>query len=243
MTNSVIEAIKNGTSDPHVRAAMMMGAGLESSWNTDAVGDNGKSFGPFQIYTVAHPGVTRAQASDPVWAVKYMLPSYQAGVNKVTPSLWQSNPSLAAATAAFYAERPKVMYKSSAITAKWPTVAAALAGQAYDTPTSGGGAGGGVVQAVNPLSSDYVDIQINNFKVGIMKLVNFALFFAAIGVGALFLLAGLILLFRGGTAREALRAAGGHAGTVVFAPVKAARAGTRYFVGPAGERGYDNGGD
>lgn len=238
MTNSVIEAIKQATSDPHVRAAMMMGAGLESSWNTDAVGDNGKSFGPFQIYTVAHPGVTRAQASDPTWAVHYMLPSYQAGVSKVTPSLWQSNPSLAAATAAFYAERPKVMYKSSAIAAKWPTVAAALSGEAYNTPTSGGtggGAGGGVVQAANPLSSDYIDIQINNFKVGIMKLVNFTLFFAAIGFGALFLIAGLILLFRGGTASDALRSVGGRAGSVAMVPVN--------VVKRVANGGTDNGGN
>lgn len=221
MTNAVIEAIKNATSDPHVRAAMMMGAGLESSWSTGAVGDSGKSWGPYQIYSVAHPGVSRAQASDPVWATNYMLPSYVQGVNKVTPSLWQSNPSLAAATAAYYAERPKNMYPSSRITAKWPTVAAALAGQAYDTPTSGGGVttAGNPLEGTNPLDAIWWENQLNSGVVGIMKAVNFALFFAAILFGGLLVLAGVYMVFRGDTMNQALRAGGG----VVFAPVRAIR--------------------
>lgn len=245
MTNAVIEAIKNATSDPHVRAAMMMGAGLESSWSTDAVGDNGKSFGPYQIYTVAHPSVSAAQAKDPVWATNYMLPAYQAGVSKVTPSLWQSNPSLAAATAAYYAERPKVMYPSSRIAAKWPTVAAALAGQAYNTPTTGGSGGGdpqgGGPVSGNPLDATFWDNKFNDVRVGFMKFANFALFFAACAVGGILMIAGLILIFRGGTVDDRLRMVSGRAWSVVKAPVVAVRKGTAYAVGPAGERGYEYG--
>lgn len=127
-TNTVIDAINRVASNARVRLAMFMGAQLESGMNPGAVGDNGKSFGIFQIYLVAHPQVTAAQAKDPDWAARFMLPAYEAGVNRVDPALWNSNPAMAAATAAFYAERPKVMYPTSRITASWPTVNAAWTG-------------------------------------------------------------------------------------------------------------------
>jgi hypothetical protein len=196
MANAVIDAIMQATTDPHVRASMIMGAGLESSWNVNAVGDAGKSFGPYQIYTVAHPNVTASQAKDPVWATNYMLPSYRNAVSKVSPSLWQSNPAMAAATAAFYAERPKVMYPTSTITAKWPTVQAALNGQDLTGPVTGGD---GIVQAVsNPLDAvgTAIDTVASDFKHGVMTAANFALFFAAVFVGGLLVATGVVLLFK-----------------------------------------------
>lgn len=193
MGNPVADAILSTTNDAHVRAAMLMGAMLESGMTTTAVGDNGKSFGPFQIYTVAHPNVSPSQAKDPGWAAAFMLPSYQAGVNKVTPSLWSSDPAKAAATAAYYAERPKVMYPDSRIRAAWPTVQSALNGQTIGPVTGGGG----VVPASDPLGiNQSVDNAVASFRKGVMILANMSLFFAATVVGGLLVLIGLVLIFR-----------------------------------------------
>lgn len=196
MGNAVVDAILGATNDAHVRAAMLMGAQMESGMTTGAVGDNGKSFGPFQIYLVAHPNVSAAQAKDPGWAAAFMLPAYQAGVNKVTPSLWTADPAKAAATAAFYAERPKVMYPESRYRAGWSTVQAALNGQVLG-PTTGTG---GIVTASDPLGVNAlgksVDDAVASFRKGVMILANMALFFAAATTGALLVLVGLILVFR-----------------------------------------------
>lgn len=194
MGNPVVDAILGTTNDAHVRAAMLMGAQLESGMSTSAVGDNGKSYGPFQIYLVAHPNVSPAQAKDPGWAAAFMLPSYQAGVNKVTPSLWQSDPAKAAATAAYYAERPKVMYPDSRIRSGWPTVQAALNGQTLG-PTTGTG---GVVTAANPLDAigNSVDEAVASFRRGIMVFANMSLFFSVAVAGSVLVLIGLVLIFR-----------------------------------------------
>lgn len=195
MGNPVVDAILGATNDAHVRAAMLMGAQLESGMSTGGVGDNGKSFGPYQIYTVAHPNVSPAQAKDPGWATAFMLPAYQAGVNKVTPSLWTADPAKAAATAAYYAERPKVMYPDSRIRSGWPIVQAAMNGQTIGPST--GGAGGGIVTASDPLGiNQSVDNAVASFRKGIMVLANMSLFFAAATVGALLVLIGLVLVFR-----------------------------------------------
>lgn len=126
--NPVVDAILAKTTDQKMRLALLMGSNLESGWNQAAVGDNNTSFGPFQIHLPVHPGVTKAQAEDPVWAVNYMFGSYQSGVNQVPASLWSSNPAQAAATAAFYAERPLNMYPSSRVQSAWPGVQAAASG-------------------------------------------------------------------------------------------------------------------
>lgn len=194
MTNPVVAAILGATNDAHVRAAMLMGAQLESGMSTSAVGDNGKSFGPYQIYTVAHPNVSPSQAKDPGWATAFMLPAYQAGVNKVAPSLWTSDPAKAAATAAYYAERPKVMYPDSRVRAAWPTVQDALNGQTIG-PTTGGT--GGIVQASDPLGiGQSVDNAVSSFRKGIMILANMSLFFTAAFLGGLMVLIGMVLIFR-----------------------------------------------
>lgn len=136
--NAVTDSIMSHTSDPNVRAAMLMGAFLESGANANSVGDQGTSFGPFQIHLPAHPGVTAQQAQDPQFAVAFMLPAYQNGVSQVPSSLWQTNPALAAATAAFKAERPLNMYAASSYNANWSKVIAVLGG---NTTLGGGGTG------------------------------------------------------------------------------------------------------
>lgn len=196
MANAVVDAIRSvAGSDPHVLAAMLMGSSLESNWNTQAVGDHGKSFGIFQIYTVAHPNVSAAQAQDPVWAAKFMLPAYQAGVAKVAPALWQSNPALASAQAAFYAERPAKMY--TGYDAKWSAVQAALAGADISGPVTGTGSAGGATLASDPLGVNALASGItDSFTHGIMTFANMMLFFTAgmlgltvftVGVGFIFL--------------------------------------------------------
>lgn len=196
--NAVVDAILSTTSDAHIRAAMLMGAQLESGMNAGAVGDNGKSFGPFQIYTVAHPNVSPAQAANPGWAAAFMLPAYTSGVSRVAPALWQSNPAQAAAQAAFNAERPKNMYPSSRISAAWPVVQSAMNGQTIGPTTgTGGGAGGGVVQASDPLGINAsVDNAVEGFRKGAMVLANMSLFFAAVVTGGVLTLVGLVLIFR-----------------------------------------------
>lgn len=146
-SNAVVNAILGVTSNTRVREAMLLGSDLESSWSTTAVGDQGTSFGPFQIHLPAHPGVTSAEAENPSWAAHYMLGAYEAGVNSVSPSLWSSNPELAAEEAAFAAERPAQNYfasdGSAVVNAKWAQALAALGGHAGTGGNPGGGAGGG----------------------------------------------------------------------------------------------------
>ncbi|WP_207309614.1 hypothetical protein, partial [Streptomyces kasugaensis] len=110
MADSVVQAILDATKDPHVRESMLLGSRLESSWNPGAVGDNGTSFGPFQIHLPAHPGVTAAQAQNPAWATRYMLSAYQRGAAAQPESLWRSNPEQAAEQAAVAAEAPAQSY-------------------------------------------------------------------------------------------------------------------------------------
>jgi hypothetical protein len=197
VSNAVVDAIFSATNDARVRMAMVMGGMLESGLNVNAVGDGGKSFGPFQIYTVAHPGVSASQAKDPNWAVKFMLGEYQAGVNKVPDAVWQANPAKAAATAAYYAERPKVMYTDKKINAAWPTVQGALNGQDVTVGGSGGGTGT-ATPAVFGLEEvgQSIDDAVESFRRGVMVLANMALFFSAVFVGGFFMVVGLILLFR-----------------------------------------------
>jgi len=143
---TLVGIINSTAPDSHTRLAMIMGSGLESSWSP-ATGDHGTSFGPFQIHLPAHPGVSASEAKDPTFAVRYMLPSYEAGVAKVADSLWQSDPKSAAALAAFYAERPANMYAARRVASVWsrmqsnqygtgvPTAGSANAGGTDPTPT------------------------------------------------------------------------------------------------------------
>ena len=126
----VIAAIEGATGNQEIREAMALGSYLESGWSDTAVGDNGTSFGPFQIHLPAHPGVTSSEAENPSWAVSYMLPAYTSGVAQVPSSTWSSDPETAAETAAYYAERPAETYFAShgtaAVNAAWTAVKTAL---------------------------------------------------------------------------------------------------------------------
>lgn len=51
----------------------------ESSWNPTATGDSGKSHGLAQIHSPSHPTVTRAQATDPKWAIDWMADRWAKG--------------------------------------------------------------------------------------------------------------------------------------------------------------------
>jgi hypothetical protein len=222
--NAVVDAIFGKTQDSRVRMAMVMGGMLESGLSTAPVGDSGHSYGPYQIYLVAHPNVTPAQARDPGWATAFMLPAYVAGVSKVPDALWQANPAKASATAAYYAEKPKVMYPDARISKAWPTVQAAMNGQTVGTGGgSGGGAGGGIVDALNPLDAvgQSVDNAVESFRRGAMVLANMALFFAATIVGGLLVAVGLVMLFR----ETSMNAAGSQVGSAfgTVNPIRLAR--------------------
>lgn len=111
------QAIDDASADPRVRQAMRMavlleGGNFEGGWgvgDTDLEG----SYGPYQInYQVHKSRISKEQALDPVAATRYMLPEFQAAVERVPAALWRDDPSQAAALAAYYAERPAQMYAS-----------------------------------------------------------------------------------------------------------------------------------
>lgn len=139
MSTALEAAIDSATADPHLRVALRLGALLEGGsyagpWS---VGDQGTSYGPYQIHLTAHPDITAAQANDPTQAVLYMLPEYEAALLRVPASAWEQDPSIAAAQVVYYAERPAAMYPAARIRAAW----AQLTGAA-PTSDSGGGASG-----------------------------------------------------------------------------------------------------
>lgn len=168
--NPVINAINATASDARVRLAMLMGTKLESGWNAGSIGDNGHSIGAFQINLPAHPNVSAASASDPQFAARFMLPAYQAGVNRVDPALWNSDPALAAATAAFYAERPAVMYPTTRVRASWNDVSTAWNG---GTGAIGSGLGLGGGGDVNTLTGA-IPNPINAVGNGVSELAKWA---------------------------------------------------------------------
>lgn len=194
--NAVVDAIKSVASNNRVLLAMLMGSKLEGGWTTSAAGDGGTSFGPFQIHLPAHPGVSKEQAMDPVFAAKYMLKSYEAGVNRVDAAMWNANPAMAAATAAFYAERPKVMYPTARITAAWNDVQSAAAG---------GAIGGGGVDSFGGLPDvgamwDTIWKGISHWLYDTFgSAVNVIYFGLMYGVGGLTVAVGAYLLFKDST--------------------------------------------
>jgi hypothetical protein len=125
VANAVVDAINAAVSDQRTRLAMLMGSYLESGWNPGAVGDNGTSFGPFQMHiggALTSSGLSPEQAKNPELATRAMLGEYQGAVNKVSDSLWNSNPRQAAALAAYYAERPAQMYPTARINEAWRAI-------------------------------------------------------------------------------------------------------------------------
>jgi len=125
------KAVYAATPNQNTRIAMILGALLEGGslngpWG---VGDNGTSFGPWQIHLPAHPGVTAAEASDPMWAARYMAPVYE----RVTFAGVLGSTMQAAANTVFKAERPAQMYPLSRIQSAW----AQMHGQVSGAPGGG----------------------------------------------------------------------------------------------------------
>lgn len=140
-------AIDAATHDPRVRIAMRVGAMLEGGnltggWNA---GDSGGSVGPYQINhnQGMHQDISLPDSNDPVKATQYMLNAYTDAVNRVDPALWESDPAQAAATAAFYAERPAQMYPAQRVAQAFQGAAADVGGDTSSFPSPGGGAPSG----------------------------------------------------------------------------------------------------
>lgn len=138
--SAVSAAVSALTGDSRVATAMLLGALLEGGslngpWPP---GDQGTSFGPWQIHLPAHPGVTQADAENPLTAALLMLPEYTSAVQSIPAANWQSDPMGSAAEAVYLAERPAAMYPPARVAAAW----AALKGGG-SLPADGGGAPGG----------------------------------------------------------------------------------------------------
>lgn len=110
-------AILGQTTNLRTREAMMVGSHLEGGWYPPfPVGDQGTSFGPYQMHiggALTSSGLTPTQAENPVKATKAMFGSYTSAVNQISEQLWTSNPEKAAEESAFLAESPAVDYYSS----------------------------------------------------------------------------------------------------------------------------------
>jgi len=209
-TNIVVDAINQVASNTRVRLAMLMGAKLESGWNAAAVGDNGHSFGAFQINLPAHPNVSAQSAQDPVFAARFMLPAYEAGVQRVDPALWNADPAMAAATAAYYAERPAVMYPSNRVRDSWPAVSSVWSGGMGAVGSGlGQNVGGSGTPGIDPLTG--LPNPINAVGNGISEMakwaywkaydtfgaaVDYVYFGVLMGGGSLMILTGLYLLLK-----------------------------------------------
>jgi len=148
MAAAVPAAVLSATKNQEVREAMLLGSSLEGGWNPPyGVGDQGTSFGPYQMHVggaLTALGLSPTQAENAVTATKAMLPSYTQAVNSISASLWKTNPEQAAEQAAVIAERPAQDYFSSdgtaSVNAHWSNVQAALKGQ---SGTAGAPSGGG----------------------------------------------------------------------------------------------------
>ncbi len=55
----------------------------ESSWNQNAVGDNGYSFGLTQIHLPSNPSITKEQALDPTFALNFITDKFIQGHQKM----------------------------------------------------------------------------------------------------------------------------------------------------------------
>lgn len=118
-SSSVPAAIDRAAPNERVQLAMLVGAYLESGWRPNAVGDHGHSHGPFQINLPFHPGVSVAEATDPDWAVAYMLGPYTACAAQEPAAAWRLDAKNAAARTARCAEKPARMYLPDRVNAAW----------------------------------------------------------------------------------------------------------------------------
>lgn len=215
-------AILGQTQDQRVQLAMLMGSHMEGGWGPNySVGDNGTSFGPYQMHEGGAlgdlPGNLAAQkteAVDPSTATAAMLPAYQAAVSQVPQSVWQSNPEQAAEQAAVIAERPsQPYYQSQGQTSVDNAYTASLA--AMGGAASGGGPGQTSAQSatltgdilgipgtsvINP--STYVNDAISALRTPMLRA-------ALIFVGLVLFVVAVVLIGGGAsdTAQEAVAAA------------------------------------
>jgi hypothetical protein len=215
MAAAVPAAILSATKNTEVREAMLLGSSLEGGWNPPyGVGDQGTSFGPYQMHIggmLTSLGLSPSQAENAVTATKAMLPDYTQAVNSISPSLWASNPEQAAEQAAVVAERPAQDYFASdgtaSVNAHWANVQAALKGQSGSTGAPGSSSttsstGSGVLDSVLSFlgvptpSSLFSDVKSDAERVG---LVIF---------GALLVIAGIIIFALPGVKSAAKGAAG-----------------------------------
>lgn len=58
-------------------------AKCESSLRPEVVGDDGESYGLFQIHLISHPTVTEELAFDPVWAAEWSAKKFAKN-----PHIW-----------------------------------------------------------------------------------------------------------------------------------------------------------
>lgn len=83
-TMSVQEKIDMYAKRYEVNAQLMRAVvKCESSFNPDAVGDNGTSFGLVQIHQPSHPTITKEQAHDPDFALNFLAKNLAAGKGKM----------------------------------------------------------------------------------------------------------------------------------------------------------------
>lgn len=202
----VVTAIRTEVQSPQVQAAMLMGSSFEGGWGPAyGVGDDGTSFGPYQMHeggALTATGLTPAQAEDPTTATRAMEPYYENGVNQVPVSLWQSNPAMAAEEAAVAAESPAQSYLSSygqsAVDQHWSTVEAALNGENV-TSSSDGGTPATLTGSTSPIPGlpSWLGDALNWAGVGIPSdITDYAERLGLIVFGAVLIFIGLFVLAR-----------------------------------------------
>jgi hypothetical protein len=112
--------------DPQLAQALKLAVQLESGGRADAVGDQGHSYGYYQINQPAHgQNITPEQSRDARQATRYRLPEFRAAKARVVqerPGLWESDPMAAASLTAFLAQRPAQPYRDSNVRAAWQTI-------------------------------------------------------------------------------------------------------------------------
>jgi len=165
----VPKAVLSQTKNQRLRESMLLGSALEGGWSSPfPVGDQGTSFGPYQMHeggALTEFGLSPSQAENAKIATKYMLPVYAQAVNQISDKEWQNNPQQAAEQSAVIAESPAQDYYttfgSGTVNAKWSDVNRVLQGrkstggmpsqQATLTSTSGnsGGVTGNIASGLN----------------------------------------------------------------------------------------------
>lgn len=157
--DTVIAQILAQAPDIETAEAMLLGSSYEGGWGpTFAVGDQGTSFGPFQMHeggALTSSGLTPQQAQDPHDAVAAMLPAYEA-TSKAQGALWQTNPSLAAEQAATAAERPAESYVDNygaqSLQDHWNAVQGVVTGAPLSSSATSWSSGGSGVQSAGLVS-------------------------------------------------------------------------------------------